>query len=288
MFPRSLISLAICLSGIIYVSSVFAQSKTQAGETSGREAQDRAVVQSAGKAQVMVLGMYHFTAKNDMHNLDSDDVLAAKRQAEITDVVARLRAFNPTKIVIEAPYGDVKKNRQYAEYLAGKYTLTGNEVDQIGFRLAKELKHKQLYPVDLKTPFNYGELLRFAKENDQTGITSRAEDGLKKFVGEINELQKRASVLEMLQAINTERFINANHQTYLIINVVGKDANYIGADLVSEWYKRNLLIFANIQRLIESPTDRVLIIYGQGHAKLLRQFIQDSPDMELVEVSKYL
>ncbi len=88
--------------------------------------------------------------------------------------------------------------------------------------------------------------------------------------------------------MNSERAIEMNHHLYLIINAVGKDENYAGVDLVSEWYKRNLLIFANVQRLIESPQDRVLIIYGQGHAKLLKQFIQDSPDMELVEVGKYL
>lgn len=287
MFRRTISTLALCLLGSVYLSTALAQTSAPAKDAASREA-NVAASRSTEKAQVMVLGMYHFTSKNDAHNLDIDDMLAPKRQTEIAEVVARLRAFNPTKIVIEAAYGDVKKNGQYADYLADKYTLTGNEVDQIGFRLAKELKHKQLYPVDLKTSFDYDELMKYAGENNQTAITSRSEAIIKNFVGEINELQKRATVLEMLRAINTERLINANHQTYLVINAVGKDANYIGANLVGDWYKRNLLIFANVQRLIASPQDRVLIIYGQGHAKLLRQFVQDSPDMELVEVSKYL
>lgn len=287
MFRRTISTLALCLLGSVYCSTTWAQTSAPARNTAHREA-NVAASKSTEKAQVMVLGMFHFTSKNDAHNLDVDDMLSPKRQTEIADVVAHLKAFNPTKIVIEAASDDVKKNGQYADYLADKYTLSGNEVDQIGFRLAKELKHPQLYPVDLKTSFNYDELMQYAKENNQSNITSRSEGIIKTFVGEINELQKRGTVIEVLRAINTERLINANHQTYLVINAVGKGSNYTGADLVGDWYKRNLLIFANVQRLIESPQDRVLIIYGQGHAKLLRQFIQDSPDMELVEVSKYL
>ena len=31
------------------------------------------------------------------------------------------------------------------------------------------------------------------------------------------------------------------------------------------------------------PNDRVLVIYGQGHAKLLRSFIKDSRDLQFVD-----
>jgi hypothetical protein len=79
-----------------------------------------------------------------------------------------------------------------------------------------------------------------------------------------------------------------NHQIYLMTTRVGKDNEYPGVELVSEWYKRNLLIFANIARLVDSTQERLLVIYGQGHAHLLRQFIRDSPDMELVETNRFL
>ena len=161
-------------------------------------------------------------------------------------------------------------------------------MDQIGFRLVKELNHKQLYPVDRKTPFDLDPVKKFAEQNGQSDTLKRAFAGAEILTREINERQRRSTVREMLSYINSREAIQLNHSIYLITNKVGKDDIYPGAELVSEWYKRNLLIFSNIQRLVESPQERLLVIYGQGHAKLLKQFIEDSHDMELVEANKFL
>ena len=67
-----------------------------------------------------------------------DDVLAPKRQREIEQLVTQLRAFQPTKIALEAdPSRDTKVNASYQDYLEDTYELQRNEGDQIGFRLAK-------------------------------------------------------------------------------------------------------------------------------------------------------
>lgn len=70
MLRRSVISLAVCLSGVIYAAPVFAQSQRPASSGSSNVGAANKTVE---KAQVMVLGMYHFTAKNDVHNLDVDN-----------------------------------------------------------------------------------------------------------------------------------------------------------------------------------------------------------------------
>jgi len=44
-----------------------------------------------------------------------------------------------------------------------------------------------------------------------------------------------------------------------------------------------IYIFANLMRLITSPDDRVLVIYGQGHVQLLRSFIKGSPDLQFID-----
>jgi hypothetical protein len=41
---------------------------------------------------------------------------------------------------------------------------------------------------------------------------------------------------------------------------------YGGADMVADWYKRNLRIFANLTRISE-PGDRVFIIYGRATSR---------------------
>ena len=101
----------------------------------------------AQEKQVMLLGVYHFASNNDMMKTRKDDVMSEKRQKEVKDLAAKLKAFNPDKIFIE--WKESQRGRlvdsTYALYLEGKFELQANEVYQIGYRLGKMLGHKKLY-----------------------------------------------------------------------------------------------------------------------------------------------
>ncbi|HKT70750.1 MAG TPA: DUF5694 domain-containing protein, partial [Terriglobales bacterium] len=64
--------------------------------------------------------------------------------------------------------------------------------------------------------------------------------------------------------------------------------NYAGADMVASWYKRNLRIMNNLERLQLARTDRVFILFGQGHVKLLRDFMNATPGFCVVNTEAYL
>src|SRR5438132_249999 len=92
--------------------------------------------QSSARAEVLVLGVYHMANPgHDIFNMQADDVLAPKRQAEVAQVIAALEKFHPTKIAVEADVYSDGTPKRYADYLAGKHELTRNEIEQIGFRL---------------------------------------------------------------------------------------------------------------------------------------------------------
>lgn len=90
----------------------------------------------------------------------------------------RLRKFKPTKIAVEAAYGDAKINERYERFLAGNYTLTANEIDQIGYQLAKQLNHKQLYPADYKMGLDIDGVIKYAQANGQEAIIKQIENDL--------------------------------------------------------------------------------------------------------------
>jgi hypothetical protein len=79
------------------------------------------------------------------------------------------------------------------------------------------------------------------------------------------------------------------HQLYFysFVPLVEGD-NYAGADMVNTWYHRNLRIFSNLHQITESDQDRILVVYGQGHVPLLKQFANDSPYFKVEDVLKYL
>ena len=118
------------------------------------------------RAEVLVLGVFHMANPGrDIVNTQVDDVLAPKRQAEIAELIAALKKFRPTKIAVEATFDDDVTAKRYADYLAGTHTLTRNETQQIGFRLAKELGHKTLFAVDADGEFPFPRLVDYAKAN---------------------------------------------------------------------------------------------------------------------------
>ena len=64
---------------------------------------------SAKKARVLVLGVFHMANPGkDMFNLQVDDVLAPKRQKELSELAETLKKFQPTKIALESSAGTEK------------------------------------------------------------------------------------------------------------------------------------------------------------------------------------
>jgi hypothetical protein len=88
--------------------------------------------------------------------------------------------------------------------------------------------------------------------------------------------------------MNRPQAILDNHRMYFDIATLGDSESQPGAAWVGTWYARNLRIFANLTRLTASPQDRILVIYGAGHAYLLRQFAIESNAFRLVDVDQVL
>lgn len=239
------------------------------------------------KAQVMVLGVYHFNNPNqDYVKTSVDDHLSDKRQKEILEVVELLSRFKPTKIILEAVEGVSPVAQNYDAYLKGQYKLAANERDQIGFRLAKQFNHKQVYAADHKLDMDVGAVIQAAQESNNRAFL----DEFQKVMAEVQDFEKRKATMtvrEILIVMNDPNLLQRAGAIYLQMARVRSGEKFVGADVVAGWYQRNFRIFSNLARLIE-PEDRVLVIFGQGHSYTLRELTRSSPDMQLVEAVDYL
>lgn len=240
------------------------------------------------RAHVLVLGVYHFTNPNlDYVKTNVDDHMSEKRQKEIAEVVEALSRFKPTKIVLEAVEGLSSVHRNYEAYLKGEYTLTGDERDQLGFRLAKLLGHKRVYAADHKLDMDFEGVMAAAQQSGDREFLEMFQ----KIMIELQEFEKRKgtmTVREILAATNDPSSIKRGGDLYLQISRVRSGDKFIGADVLATWYQRNFRIFANLMRAIESPEDRVVVIFGAGHSAILRELVQSSPGLQLVEPNDYL
>jgi len=236
---------------------------------------------AAPRAQVMVLGVYHFDNPNrDYVKSDVDDHLSARRQNEIAQVVDQLAAFKPTKIALEAVDNGALAQR-YEAYLAGSYELKADERDQLGLRLARRIGHTRVYAVDHELDMDLERVMATAQQTrNGVFLTTFAQA-----IAEVQAQQKRLAALTVGQALaemNEPAELDKVRNLYLQLTRVRLPDAFVGADVLAGWYQRNFRIFANLVPIIE-PGDRVLVIFGAGHAPYLRDLVKSGSDMQLVE-----
>lgn len=240
---------------------------------------------------IMILGTPHLDNPGlDVHNFALDDVLAPKRQAEIEIVVHRLAAFKPTKIAIEAPYGDTILDGEYQRYRAGNFTLSRGERHQIAFRLAKMMDHPHVYPIDYQHEMDIGKVMEYAASHGQEKLADTMQAAFRNSIqrGFDSLITNRVPLAQVLAFHNRLALDTLTKRLYLLEAQVGRGPDYPGADDVGGWYLRNMKIFVNLSRVIDSPNDRVIVLFGSGHAPYLREFVRESGEYTLVPVAKYL
>lgn len=253
------------------------------------------------KTKAMVLGVFHF----DNANLDSYkpkfpfNILKDKRQAELDTLLSKIAKYNPTKILLEWPRIklDSITNARYQNYLKGTFDIKdkSNEVYQIGFKLAKRLGHNRIYCSDASADW-FGVDLDWDNYDENAYLKSRGQFtksnryDYESFYELGDSIKTVQTLTEHLYFRNRPKNRLKDHQAYLTENILeGAGDNYLGADDVARWYRRNLRIFSNAYDITDFDNEeRLLLIYGSGHVWQLRQLFTDSPDFEYVEPNEYL
>jgi len=220
---------------------------------------------------LMILGSYHFDSPGeDAFNLKTDNVLSIEKQKQLSEVLARLEPYAPTRIALEAPFKNSSTAKDYQAFLDGTFHLTANEIHQIGFRLARKMHHETVYPVDFpmwmdgRVPAEIGVPKPLPKK-DTAEEKSAAETNPRNVPAiylDLQERMKHDSMLSVLRHINGWQYTRDDHATYMHMLAPDpySDSLYGSTDSVSNWYKRNLRIFTNLYRIAE-PNERLLRIF---------------------------
>jgi hypothetical protein len=245
---------------------------------------------SQKKFDVMVLGTFHMNVpKRDVFNIAVDNILGERRQQEIAELIELLKEYKPNKIALEVPFTNNHMQARLEEYINDKYKLTDDERDQIGLRLAKSLSHKTIYAIDYKEDLPMSEAIDWAKQNGQGVFVDEIMFSFRNnFFSRFNpDSVETKSIKEIFYLINSTSFDSINHSIYLMSLNIGKDDKYIGADFAARWYARNLKITSNILR-VAKPGDRILVLIGAGHSKLLKEYLSQIPGVNVVSSLNFL
>ena len=106
-------------------------------------------------------------------------------------------------------------------------------------------------------------------------------------VKEQDEFLQSHTVLETLEYMNSESKAAKDKGSYYALVPFGDPEDSAGADLLAAWYQRNMRIYQNIVKLIDSPKDKILVIYGAGHLGWLQQNIAEDPSVKLRKLADF-
>lgn len=245
------------------------------------------------KAKVLVVGTFHFDYPNmdvnKTENKDKIDVLVEPKKSEVTELVNYIKKFKPTKIAIEA-FPEWKAIDRLTKYKMGEYREKRDERYQLGFRIANELKLDTIYSIDATsfekdlTKLDSAYFARLHKDYDFKS-TDSLNSMFEKWFKYEDGLTSKMNLLKYFKRINSTEYQRLGYGAYLVGDF--KLDNNRGADILSIWwYNRNLRIYRKIQEMTTDKNDRILVLFGNGHASILRQLLESSPEFEFIEFDK--
>ena len=201
----------------------------------------------------------------------------------------KIKQYQPTKIAVEVVRKkDELLNQQYVEYLNNRKQLTENEVQQIAFRLAKQLEHQRVYAVDWMeqgvSTRGCGECITYLTEKEPD-----LYEEIAKYECEVIKLEQNTTILDVYQKINSIEYEEMTKAYYTNYARIGVRDDYFGLGWLNWWYQRNLIIFANLSELVTRDSDeRILLLIGAAHKGILSQILADSKVFEVVDTLEYL
>jgi hypothetical protein len=237
---------------------------------------------NANDVQVMLLGTYHFAGSTgDAVSQRAADVLTDARQSELEELTERLAHWAPQQIAVEWPvtFADSTTAR-YNAYRATGLASSPNEVVQVGFRLARRLKHSAVYPIDFQMGMGNDSIgVLFTRRPEFKALMEARQAAEQRSADSSAERRGYSTLLQQLREANTDAALHEGNSRAMFGSFLsaGEGQNYGGPQMLSRWYERNFRMAHNLTRVLRPETRRVLVIIGSGHVPPLRTIFDEAP-----------
>ncbi len=243
----------------------------------------------AEESEVMVMGVFHFANPGrDLVKTDQINVMSEPSQSYLQELTQRISEFQPTHVLLECEAHEWPEFQgRYQEYLNDNFELSANELHQLGFRIARlsGLSEITCYD-DMSAIWKIEPLFEFMNENDPQSMAAM-NSAIADVTSRVEENHKTLSLRELLKIANSPEEDRLNKDLYLLTNSVGAGDNWVGADASASWWQRNFRMYGNIQQ-VAAPDTRVLVIGGQGHTAIFRDFLQIDGERKAVDIIPFL
>lgn len=256
------------------------------------------------KKEILLIGTFHFNNPGaDIVKTKGFDVMSKDSQKELENITDKIKKYNPNKIFVEWEFDQQEKlDSLYNLYIADKYFdfvdkkfpknnfYKQNEIFQLAFKVARKCNLKQVYAIDYPyTTFPFDSVLNSIEKAKQETIKTEIFKRIQDFEKMENENLSKLNLSELIIDKNSEKYRKMDLEFYIsLLNKVGLNNDFSGAFLVSEWFKRNLYMYALVQKITESKDDKVMVLLGASHVALFKKYIELDENFQSIELKEIL
>ena len=262
---------------------------------------------SVATTDILLLGCSHLAQLYKAGN-PSSDVLAPRRQAELSAVLDGLQRYQPDGILVEElPENQPRLDSLYQRYRQGQLdlaTLPGgrSEVYQLGFALGKRLGLPRIYCVNApggtsQSILHEGKNIELYEQattqwrafSDPIGLRLLAGTStLPQYLRALNEpatLRRLHTLVYRTPARVTDGQLRPDN----MVDAGFINPHYVGAEFISVFYNRDLKVYSNIVTTqLQTRQRRQLLIIGARHVASLQGMLSDDPAYRVVPPARYL
>ena len=268
----------------------------------GIQAITKAQSSSIPKKQILLIGTFHFNnPKADAVKTEDFDITTASAQLELAKITNQIAKFKPDRFFVEWEYNDQEHldslyqlylKDEYQPYIERTYLNTTkydlyakNEIFQLAFSAARKANLKQVDGMDYALTMPFDTVMNAIKDADQNQVMSEIADFIATLTKEANYKRKTLNLTSLLIDLNTEESKKKNNSIYIkTLNRAGKLTNFAGSYSVSEWYKRNLYMYALFQKKLKSSDQKAVILLGAGHIAMIEKFLKEDDSYEIIQL----
>jgi len=244
------------------------------------------------KVKIVLLGTFHFGATTDRSSTKFEDLFSEKRQMELDSLSKKLAKGGIDKIFTEDIVSNQKKQdalfEQFKKNEITDQKILGNEIIQVAFRTAK-LTNAKLVCADFEQELPYDKIEAWEKKHKDDKYPYSFFEIEYPFKEKRSKLSETSMIDYYIQINNTysRQAILFDYLHYALS--YGTNNEYVGEEFTVSYYDRNLKIFTNILRNIDLKTDNtIVVLFGSSHTAILRQFFENHPYFEIVELETIL
>ncbi len=214
---------------------------------------------------ILLVGTFHFKEENI--DFGADDI-----QKQLDEISLSISKFAPTAVAVEldlekygAPIGlpDIEWKKELSESFL------------LGGRIACYSGLNVIHPIDKVFPLN------------PKMITPKIAEQIAPRIHFLQKTDELRGIKEKLAFINSVEYRLQDANMYLDINSQNQNGEYFESKCLTDWYFRNLCIFSNLQRL-SKQYDKIVVLYGAGHIPILRDLVNASDSMNLIDIELFL